>query len=75
MNDLTENQTLFTVFCIESLSEHLKISVREVYKLLTDKTNILDDYILPCYDVLHTQGREYITDELSELLRTRGAAV
>ncbi|MDR0903572.1 MAG: DUF3791 domain-containing protein [Ruminococcus sp.] len=75
MNDLTPNKTLFTVFCIEALSERLKMSGGEVYKLLTDKTNILDDYILPCYEPLHTQGKEYIVGDLLELLRVKGVEV
>jgi hypothetical protein len=75
MDGITENQTLFTVFCIEALSENLKMQRGDVYKLLTDKTNILDDYILPCYDALHTQGKEYIVNDLLELLKVKGANV
>jgi hypothetical protein len=75
MDGITENQTLFTVFCIEALSEKLKMSAGDVYKLLTDKTNILDDYILPCYDALHTQGKEYIVNDLLEMFRIKGIKV
>ena len=65
----------FTVFCIENTAEHLKLKSDEVYKLLTEKTNILDNYIIPCYDVLHTQGKEYIVNDIIELMRERGLEV
>ena len=33
---------------------------------------ILDEYILPCYDVLHTQGKEYIVNDITELMKRKG---
>ncbi len=40
----------------------------EVYLLLTEKSKILDEYIVPCYDVLHTQGKEYIVRDIVEYM-------
>jgi hypothetical protein len=40
----------------------------EVYKLLTEKSEILDEYIIPCYDALHTQGKEYLDNDISEFM-------
>ncbi|MCL2444221.1 MAG: DUF3791 domain-containing protein [Treponema sp.] len=65
----------FTVFCIENIAEYLKLKSDEIYKLLTEKTDILDTYIIPCYDVLHTQGKEYIVNDIIELMRERGLEV
>jgi len=62
----------FTVFCIESVAEYLKLKGDEVYKLLTEKSDILDNYIIPCYDVLHTQGKEYIVNDIVEFMREKG---
>jgi hypothetical protein len=44
----------------------------EVYKLLTEKSDILDEYIIPCYDALHTQRKEYIVDDISEFMGEKG---
>ena len=33
----------------------------------------LNGYMIPCYDVLHTFGKEYIMDDLINLLKKRGA--
>lgn len=61
----------FTIFCIGSLADHLKISAREVYHKL-QSAGIISDYIVPCYDVLHTFSKEYIVEELVEYMKKRG---
>lgn len=39
----------------------------EVYEIL-DSTGILDDYIIKCYDVLHTLGKEYLVEDITEFV-------
>jgi hypothetical protein len=75
MEDMTKDQCSFAVFCIESLAKKLNIPGYEVYALLTEKSDVLDGYILPFYDTLHTQGEEYIVRELLEVLGERGVEV
>jgi len=65
----------FSVFCIESIAEYLGLKGDEVYKLLTEKSDILDTYIIPCYDALHTQGKEYIVNDIIEYMREKGILV
>jgi len=72
---MNKNELKFSVFCIENVAEYLGIKGDEVYKLLTDQSDILDDYIIPCTDALHTQGKEYIVNEIIEVMRERGLAV
>jgi hypothetical protein len=62
----------FAVFCIESVAEHLGLTGGEVYKLLTEKSDILDNYIVGCYAALHTQGKEYIVEDISEFMSEKG---
>jgi hypothetical protein len=62
----------FAVFCIENIAEHLGLPGDEVYRLLTDKSDLLDNYIIRFYDPLHTQGKEYIVREIVELMQNRG---
>ncbi len=42
----------------------------EVYEIL-DSTGILDDYIIKCYDVLHTLGKEYLVEDITEFVREK----
>jgi len=72
---ITPEQSFFSVFCIESLSDELKMPGDEIYKILTEKSNILDDYIIPHYDALHTQGKDYIVNELIDLIKQRGLII
>ena len=69
---MTAEQSFFAVFCIEALAEALGTTGDSIYKLLTEKSDILDNYIVPCYDALHTQGKEYIVRDLKELMQKQG---
>ena len=64
----------FAVFCIENTADELALTGAEVYRLLTEKSGILDDYIIPCYDTLHTQGKEYIVNDIVGYMREKGLA-
>lgn len=62
----------FTIFCIDSLSEYLEKDTKEIYRLLKYETDILDSYIIPCYETLHTQSKKYIVEDIIEVLNERG---
>ncbi len=69
---MSPEQSFFAVFCIEALADELHTTGDAVYKLLTDDSDILDGYIVPHYDVLHTQGQPWLMQDLTELMRARG---
>jgi len=62
----------FITFCVGSLSDALHKSASQVFRALRS-TGVLSDYILPCYDTLHTFSKEYLVQELSEVLEEKGA--
>ncbi|OFI07103.1 hypothetical protein CLOACE_05080 [Clostridium acetireducens DSM 10703] len=62
----------FTIFCIESLAEKLEMSAKEVYKLINIDTDILQSYIIPCYEPLHSQSKHYIVEDLIDVMKERG---
>ncbi|MDR2590572.1 MAG: DUF3791 domain-containing protein [Oscillospiraceae bacterium] len=68
---MTPEQSFFAVFCIESLADELKLKGDKVYELLTEKSDILDSYIIPNFSSLYTQGKGYIVDELITLMKNR----
>ena len=70
--EITEDQLAFAVFCIENIAEYLNTDGKTVYDLLTIQSKILDDYILPCADVLHTQGKSYIVNDIVECMKLKG---
>jgi hypothetical protein len=69
---MDEKKLEFSIFCVESLAESLNMDARTVYKLIKE-TNILDNYIIPCYEPLHSQSKSYIVADLIDVLKERGA--
>ena len=62
----------FAVFCVESIAERLNLDGAGVYDLLTARSKLLDDYIISNYEALHTQGKEYIVNDLVEYMKKEG---
>lgn len=69
---MNEKELEFAIFCIESLAEAQGIAPKAIYQALTVNSDILYHYIVPCYETLHTQSKEYITDELTRIMKERG---
>ena len=65
----------FAVFCIESIGRRLGVDGTRVYDALAKRSNILNDYIVANYEVLHTHDREYIVDDILDIMASRGIAL
>lgn len=65
----------FAVFCIENVAKELEVDGTAAYDMLAVQTDILQNYIIPCYDVLHTQGKEYIVNDLIDMLKAKGVSL
>ena len=62
----------FVVFCIENIAIRLGKKAEEIYQALTEKSDILNSYIIPEYEMLHTQSKDYILDDIISLMEERG---
>ena len=62
----------FVVFCIENVAAKLGMDAERVYQAFAEKSDILSGYIVPEYEVLHTQSREYIVNDLLDVMKERG---
>ena len=62
----------FAVFCIENIAQRLQVNAEQVYAALTEKSDILHSYIVPEYDILHSQSKDYIVDDIIQVMRERG---
>ena len=60
----------FITYCIGNLSRRLGLNAREVYERLKT-SGILKGYIVPSYDVLHTFGKEYLMEDLTDYMRRK----
>ena len=66
------NELEFSIFCIENLARKLDRSPEVVYDALTEKSDILYRYIIPEYEVLHTQSKEYILSDILDVMGEEG---
>lgn len=63
----------FTVFLIHALAEDWGLPCGKVYQIL-DESGILDRYIIPYYDVLHTLGKQYLVEDITKFVREKEGA-
>lgn len=64
---MSNSQLTFVVFILNKYSLATNQPISEVYRHF-DKLNILDDYLLKHYEVLHTLGENYLIEDLTELI-------
>lgn len=69
---MSNHEVEFSIFCVENVANKLQISGQEAYELLTVKSKILDEYIIPNYEMLHTQSKEYIVNDIIEYMKECG---
>ena len=62
----------FAVYCIESVAAALGKASGDVYRALSGDNGVLAQYVIPSYDVLHTQGKDYIVNDICEVMAKRG---
>lgn len=60
----------FITFYLGSLADELQWSAARVYGALRPM-GLLWDYIIHCYDVLHTFGEEYLVEDITWALREK----
>ena len=70
IKDYNKDELEFIIFCIENIAIKLNVDARKVYDVL-EKSNLLNNYIVPSYDVLHTQSKEYIVNDILEAIKER----
>ena len=73
-NNLNSTELEFVVFCIENLAKELDVNAETVYRVLK-KSNIIEEYIVPEYEILHTQSKEYIVNDIINVMRERDVAL
>lgn len=62
-----ERIATFVCSCIESVAENLGCKASEAYRRM-ERVGLIHDYIIPCYDTLHTESRENVTADILETL-------
>ena len=66
-----QGQMSFVIFLIHILSRAWHKLPSNVYAILKE-SGVLSRYIIPSYDVLHTLGARYLTDDITGCVRDWG---
>lgn len=72
MSRISSKELEFAIFCIENIAIFLNKDARNVYKMLTEQSDILYNYIVPEYEMLHTQSKEYIVNDIIGYMKDKG---
>ena len=71
---MNEASMTFTVYMIHELANARGMTPVDVYKILK-QSGCIDNYLVPHYDVLHTMGTQYLIDDISGYVSSRGGAI
>ena len=66
--DKTKRILAFVATCVEATARTLDISYKEVFKRMMS-LELIDNYIYPNYEVLHSESRENIVKDLIECMQ------
>ncbi len=70
-----EDELEFVVFCIENLALKHGKDGASVYAALKDRSSILYSYIVPGYEFLHTQDKDYILEDIEDVMQEQGVSI
>ena len=58
----------FVASCIEDVADTLGVDYSDVYQRM-NAVKMIDEYIIPNYEVLHSESRRNVTDGLIDTLK------
>ena len=64
----------FVVYMLHACADKWGMSPSEVYKTL-QSSGCIDHYLVPNYEILHTQGSGLVLDDIEQYLTVRGLEI
>ena len=58
-----ESRMIFASSCVESAARKKNVSTTDMY-LRMKRVGLIDGFILKCYEGLHTQSRQHVTEDV-----------
>ena len=59
----TEQMMIFAASCVESAARAENVSSSEMYQRMK-RVGLIEGFILKCYEGLHTQSRQHVTEDV-----------
>ena len=64
----------FVIYMIHACARRWGQSPAKVYQRLS-KQDCISNYLVPHYDILHTQSTDYVVDDIEEYIGEKGSSV
>lgn len=64
----------FVIYMIHACANKWDMLLSKVYRIL-QSAEYIDDFLVPHYDILHTQGTDFIVDDIEDYLEVRGIVI
>ncbi len=64
----------FVVYMIHACANRWNMMPSEIYRKM-QSVGCINDYLVPHYDILHTQGTGYVVEDIKQYLMLRGVTV
>lgn len=74
IENMNQESFSFVVYIIHACAGKWGILPLEVYRKMK-RAECIDRYLIPFYDILHTQGTGYLVDDVKEYLENRGVMI
>lgn len=58
-----ERKAIFVSSCVESAARKRNVTAAEMYRRMK-QVGLIDGFILKCYEGLHTQSRQHVTEDV-----------
>ena len=71
---MTQNDIEYITAIIGALSTMLGLPCSRIYRSLT-ASGLMTDYLVKCYDVLHTLSLEYVAEDVVTLMQKKGLEI
>ena len=60
----------FVIFCLECYKAEFNLNGKKIYEIF-EKHGVFD-YLRDGYDMLHTQGKEWLMNDITQYFKNRG---
>lgn len=71
---MNKDSLAFVVYMIHRCANQWGLSPAKVYQML-EESGCIQTYLVPHYEVLHTQSSGYVLEDIQQYLQKRGVAV
>ena len=71
---MSRESMAFVIYMIHQCANHWSLTPSEVYRKL-EESGCIRSYLVPHYQVLHTQSSGYVLHDIQQFLQNRGIAL